>query len=298
MSRRKLPITVIVPVRNEAGNLGPCLESVRGFDQVIVVDSGSTDETAAIAQSHGAEVHQFRYTGGWPKKRQWAMETLAIRNRWTLLLDADERVTTALRRELAEIVKCDGPADGYWIALRLVFLGRALRHGGGGLRKLSFFRTGRARFECLVREQTPDMADMEIHEHLILDGREAHCRHALLHENENDLSRYIQKHNEYSSWSAAVAVARRGGRPAPDARGTSPAGNQADRRRWLTDRLWRMPAAGILLPVLRFLYFYLIRLGFLDGRAGFYYCGFKAVQAFHTMAKVAEIEAGPRGRRR
>ena len=93
---KTLPITVIIPTRNEAANLGACLRSLKGFAQVVVVDSQSTDDTVAVAHAAGAEVHQFHYSGGWPKKRQWALENLEIRSPWTLLLDADERMTAAL----------------------------------------------------------------------------------------------------------------------------------------------------------------------------------------------------------
>ncbi len=296
--RDLLPITVIIPTRNEAANLAPCLRSLRGVGQVIVVDSHSTDATADNARRFGAEVHTFDYAGGWPKKRQWAMDTLDIRHRWTLLLDADERLTGALRHELAEIVRHDGPVDGYWINLRLVFLGRVLKHGASNLRKLSFFRTGKGRFECLIADQTAQMSDVEIHEHVVLEGRESDCRGYLLHENVNSLFRYIEKHNEYSTWSAELALRHRDGR-GPDGAVRKPRllGSQADRRRWLMNRLWRLPLAGVLLPLLRFLYFYFGRFGFLDGQAGFYYCGFKAVQSFHIMAKVEEAAARKRRRR-
>ncbi len=288
---RRLPITAIVPTRNEAGNLAACLKSLRFCDQVIVVDSASTDSTLRIAAQHGAEVHQFAYSGGLPRKRQWAMDNLPIRNRWTLLIDADERVTPALRRELAEIATADGPADGYWITLRLVFMGRELRHGGSGLRKLSFFRTGRGRFECLFAEQDARMSDVEIHEHVIVDGLEGQCRAAMRHENVHSLHRYIEKHNEYSTWSAELALRRRRGERGSDERKPSLFGNQAERRRWIMDRLWSLPYGGVLLPVMRFAYFYILKLGILDGVPGLYYCGFKAVQAFHIMAKVREAES-------
>lgn len=291
--RRCLPITVIIPTRNERKNIAPCLRSVAFCERVIVVDSGSTDGTKELAAKHGAEVHRFSYTGGWPKKRQWAMDNLEIRTPWTLLLDADERVTRELRKELAQIIRRDDPNAGYWITLRLVFLGRVLRHGASGLRKLSFFRTGSATFECLVANQDTRMADMEIHEHLLLRGSEGECRHAILHENVNDLYRYIEKHNEYSSWSAEVAWRQlKGIGPDGGTRKPSLLGKQADRRRWLMNLLWRLPFGGAWMPLLRFSWFFIFRLGFLDGRPGFYYCGFKAVQAFHIMAKLAEKKSG------
>ncbi|CAN5428905.1 glycosyltransferase family 2 protein [soil metagenome] len=289
----KLPITAIIPTRNEESNLRACLASVAFCERVIVADSASTDATVAISKEAGAEAHQFVYTGGWPKKRQWAMDTLNIATPWTLLLDADERVTLELQAELARIVSDQNPADGFWITLRLVFLGRVLKHGGGNLRKLSFFRTGSARFECLIAEQTAEMADIEIHEHVMVKGREGVCRAPILHENVNSLFRYIEKHNEYSTWSAELARRLLAGEGAAgDARTPTPTGSQADRRRWMMNILWRAPCAGLTLPVLRFLYFYILRAGFLDGAAGFYYCGFKAVQAFHTMAKLRETNTG------
>ena len=134
------------------------------------------------------------------------------------------------------------------------------------------------------------MADMEVHEHLMVNGREARCRAALRHENVHSLDRYIEKHNAYSNWSAEIILQHRRGSGEQGGRPARLLGNQAERRRWLNQLAWRLPAAGLLFPVLRFLWFYLVRLGFLDGRAGFYYCGFKAVQAFHIMAKVAERE--------
>src|ERR1700690_3660061 len=85
-----LPVSVIVPARNEASNLPRCLESLRGVGEIYVVDSQSSDATADIALSFGARVLQFHYAGGWPKKRQWAMDTLPLAYDWVFLMDADE----------------------------------------------------------------------------------------------------------------------------------------------------------------------------------------------------------------
>src|ERR1700704_5725695 len=120
-----LPISVIVPVRNEARNLPRCLESLAGVGEVYVIDSQSTDDTVAIAESHGAKVVQFHYAGGWPKKRQWAMDTLPLAYDWIFLVDADEALTPELADEIRRAIK-DPDVDGYYIALRMFFLGRAL----------------------------------------------------------------------------------------------------------------------------------------------------------------------------
>ncbi len=276
-----LPVSVIVPVRNEARNLPRCLESLSEFGEVFVIDSQSTDETTAIAESHGAKVAQFHYAGGWPKKRQWAMDTLAFAHEWILLLDADEVVTPELKDEIRSALRQPEIA-GYSIRLQMYFLGRVLRHGDASFWKLSLFRKGRGRFECRLKDQDTSMADIEIHEHVVVDGQTASLRNSLVHHNVDSLSRYIVKHNEYSNWEARVLL-----RPgdAPEEVSADLFGTQAQRRRWLKRNLYRLPGS----PVLLFLYRYLFRLGFLDGTPGLIYCAFQAVQMFHSKAKIYEL---------
>ena len=88
----RAPISVIVPVKNEAENLRRCLPALAWADEVIVVDSQSTDETARVADEHGASVVQFHFNGTYPKKKNWALENLPFRHEWVLIVDADERV--------------------------------------------------------------------------------------------------------------------------------------------------------------------------------------------------------------
>jgi hypothetical protein len=285
-----LPVSVIVPVRNEARNLPRCLESLAGFGEIYVIDSQSTDDTVAIAQSRGAKVVQFHYAGGWPKKRQWAMDTLPFVYDWILLLDADEILTPELVEEIRLAVQ--NPAvNGYSIRLQLYFLGRVLRHCDASFWKLSLFRKGRGRFECRLKDQDASMADMEIHEHVVVDGSTAELRNALVHHNVDSLSRYILKHNEYSNWEARVLLKAEGAPdrdPEDDSQEMSADlfGTQAQRRRWLKRHLYHLPGS----PVLLFLYRYVFRLGFLDGVPGLIYCTFQAVQMFHSKAKIYELE--------
>ena len=278
----KLPVSVIVPVRNEAKNLPRCLQALRDVGEVYVIDSQSTDDTVEIARSHGAQVVQFHYQGGWPKKRQWAMNTLPIAYDWILLLDADEVVTPELAEEIRRAIR--NPAvDGYSILLRTWFLGRVLRHGDVGLWKLSLFRRGKGRYECRLKDQDASMADMEVHEHVVVEGATARLQNPLIHHNVESLSRYIQKHDEYSNWESHVLLQRGDDKELPP----SLAGTQAQRRRWLKRKLFAVPGS----PVLLFLYRYILRLGFLDGAAGLIYCGFQAVQMFHTKAKIYELKS-------
>jgi glycosyltransferase involved in cell wall biosynthesis len=281
---RTLPVSVIVPIRNEARNLPRCLQSLTGVGEIYVIDSQSTDDSAAIAEAHGAKVVQFHYAGGWPKKRQWAMDTLSFAHDWILLLDADEVLTPGLTNEIREILE-NPKAVGYSIRLQLYFLGSILRHGDASFRKLSLFRKGKGRFECRLKDQDASMADIEIHEHVVVDGPTAQLRHSLVHHNVDSLSRYILKHNEYSNWESRVLLRREGD---PEEMSADLFGNQAQRRRWLKRHLFRVPGS----PVLLFLYRYVFRLGFLDGVPGLIYCSFQAVQMFHSKAKIYELRTG------
>ncbi|HEY1658167.1 MAG TPA: glycosyltransferase family 2 protein [Candidatus Sulfotelmatobacter sp.] len=276
-----IPVSVIIAARNEARNLPRCLEALREFAEVYVIDSQSSDETIEIARSAGAKVVQFHYRGGWPKKRQWAMDTLPIGNDWILLLDADEIVTPQLAAEIRVAIQ-NSTLNGYFVVLQTWFLGRALHHGDTGLWKLALFRRGRARFECRLREQDSSMADMEIHEHVVAEGATARLRQPIIHRNVESLSRYIQKHDEYSNWESRVLL--QGG----DDIELPPSlwGSQAQRRRWLKRKLFAIPGS----PVLLFLFRYVFHLGFLDGLPGLIYCGFQAVQMFHAKAKIYELK--------
>jgi glycosyltransferase involved in cell wall biosynthesis len=276
----RLPVSVVVAVRNEEHNLARCLDSLVSAGEVYVVDSFSTDRTAEIGRDHGAQVVQFHYRGGWPKKRQWALDTLPLAFDWVLLLDADECLTADLEHEIRRALN-DTRFDGYYIKLQMHFLGRELRHCGASFDKLSLFRRGKGRFECRLQSQDNSMCDMEVHEHVIVDGRVSRLRNSLVHRNVESLSRYIQKHDQYSNWESRVLAAgeENGSELQPRL-----FGNQAQRRRWLKRILFKVPGS----PVMLFFYRYLLSLGFLDGVPGLIYCGFQAMQMFHTKAKIYE----------
>jgi glycosyltransferase involved in cell wall biosynthesis len=280
----QIPVSVIVPVRNEAHNLQRCLDSLRDVGEVFVVDSQSSDGTRDIARSRGAQVVNFDYHGGWPKKRQWAMDTLPLENDWLLLLDADEAMTPELSEEIKTRIRIP-EFSGYYIQLQMYFLGRRLRHGAANFYKLSLFRRGKGHFECRTEGQDQSMADMEVHEHVIVDGRTGKMKNPLLHRNVESLSRYIQKHDEYSNWEARVWLT---GDVSTKELPPRLFGTQAQRRRWLRKKFFSIPGS----PLLFFLYKYVVRLGFLDGIPGLIYCGMQGVQFFHIKAKIYELNRG------
>ena len=281
-----LPISVIVAARNEEKNLGRCLESLNSVGEIFVVDSFSTDCTAEIARSFAAHVVQFRYEGGWPKKRQWALDTLPLNYEWVLLLDADEVLTPELVSEIETAIR-NPSVNGYYIGLDMYFLSRWLRHCGASFYKLSLFRRGKGHFECRTSNQDTSMCDMEVHEHVMVDGPTATLSERLVHRNVTSLSRFIQKHDQYSNWEARVWSGPSGGHAQ-----LQPAffGSQAQRRRWLKQKFFKVPGSSVWL----FFYRYVLRLGFLDGVPGLIYCGFQAIQCFHVKAKLYEAKMAAR----
>ena len=203
----------------------------------------------------GAKLVQFHYQGGWPKKRQWAMENLPLEFDWIFLVDADEALTPELEEEIRRAIK-DPTINGYFISLRMYFLGRLLRHGGAGFWKLSLFRRGKGGYECRLKDQDPSMADMEIHEHVVVEGATARLKNPLAHRNVESLSRYIQKHDEYSNWEAKVWLeSEANGQLAPSFFGT-----QAQRRRWLKTKFLGIPGAP--------LWFFLVQVSVQPGISG------------------------------
>ena len=113
MDLNNIPVTVIVPVKNEAKNIENCLRRLTRFDEVVVVDSGSTDQTLELAQHWGAKVVQFKWDGHFPKKRNWTLDHVSLRNEWVLFLDADEWIDESFVTEVSE--KIQGPEVGFWL---------------------------------------------------------------------------------------------------------------------------------------------------------------------------------------
>src|SRR5437588_13083580 len=122
-SNSRVPVSVLVPIKNEAENLPRCLSSVSWADEIFVVDSQSTDGSSEIAQRHGAKVVQFAFNGTWPKKKNWALEHLPFGNEWIFILDADEVLPPAAEAEFDKAIADAGDIAGYWINSRLTFMG-------------------------------------------------------------------------------------------------------------------------------------------------------------------------------
>jgi glycosyltransferase involved in cell wall biosynthesis len=276
-------LSVIIPTRNEEENLREALRSVDWADEVIVVDSHSTDHTVHIAKDAGAKVVQFNYSGHLPKKKNWALEHLPLKNEWVLLLDADERVTPALRREI-EACLCDGQADAYCIDREFIFMGRSLRCFRPNW-IVRLFRHRLGRFEDLGLTELPGTGDNEIHEHVVVDGKLDFLRNPLLHDDDRGLTAWLDRHNKYATWEAHLYRRFRS-----EPVGVGPLGLlrlDPFRRKRVLRRIWvRLP----MRPALRFLVWYVLRRGFLDGRPGFVFCVLMAFYEVTINAKLYELE--------
>lgn len=283
-----LPITAIVAVRNEAPNMVRCLKALAPVRAVVVVDSHSHDDTAALATQHGARVVQFDYTGGYPKKRQWAMDTLTIETDWILLVDADEEAPPALWEEIAACLAHD-PADAYLLTKQFHFGGKCFRWGGFSHAAVLLFRRGHARFEHLFDEPA-DAADMEVHERLLVEGRVARIQTPLIHEDFKGLAAYKARHDVYAEWEArARLMFLKTGQWGANSIRMNPLGNVQERRRFLKAIAIRMP----LEPLFWFLYHYLFRLGILEGRAGFTASYIRAGYIANARRRVRQLQHNP-----
>ena len=285
--QNSLAITVIIAVRNEERNLRECLCSLKGMDQVFVVDSHSTDRTSEVATELGAEVVQFEYDGGWPKKRNWALRELPIRNDWVLILDADERVVDSLFVEMAHVIQ-QSDVIGFYIRWKYMFWGRWMRHCWSHGWMLRLFRHGAAEYEDLQLSGGEGW-DAEVHENIVADGPCTKLKGYLLHESNQDLSYWIDKQNQFSTWNAA--------RRFEQLRTPMPplsylfSSNPDKKRRWMKSVFIRLPGK----PTLMFIWLWFFKLGFLDGKAGFYFCRLRAMHELVICAKMQELNLSQDG---
>jgi glycosyltransferase involved in cell wall biosynthesis len=269
-----LPVTVVIPVKNEEQNLPGCLAGLDAFSEVVVVDSYSSDATASIAQRAGVQIIQFHWNGKFPKKRNWVLQTFPFKTPWVLFLDADEIVTPEFKAELRSTLKYAGHA-GFWLQYRNHFLGRVLKRGVEQS-KLALFRVGAGLYERIEEDRWSDL-DMEVHEHPVLDGSVGQIRAPLEHKDFRGLHHYIARHNEYSSWEARRYLALRG-----DLKAWSHLTRRQRLKYTYLPRWWYAPAY--------FLTAYIVKLGFLDGWAGFVYAAMKMEYFFNVYCEIHALE--------
>ncbi len=244
-------LSVVIIAKNAAAQLGACLESASFADEMLVIDSGSSDSTADVAAQRGARVQQQEWLG-FGAQKQFAVE--AARHDWVLCLDADERVSEPLRASI--LAALAAPATQAYAMPRCNrFMGRWLRHGEGYPDwSLRLFDRRHARW-----------SDDPVHEKVLTDAPVARIKGDLLHDSAETLTTYLAKQNRYTTLAAREALAR---------------GKRAG------------PAKLLLSPLLRFIKFYVFRLGFLDGLPGLVHVLIGCQNSFAKYAKMLAFQAG------
>jgi glycosyltransferase involved in cell wall biosynthesis len=256
----KAPVSVLILTRNEEANIAACLESVRWAGEVFVVDSFSTDRTVQLAERLGAKVYSHAFEG-YAAQRNWALDRLPFSNDWVLMLDADERIPAALAAEIGREVH--GPVEGhaaFYLKFRHVFLGRWLKHGG-------LYPTWILR---LFRRQRVRLEERPMNEHAILDGTAGYLQQPFDHDDRKPLADWVARHNRYAGLEAVEYLQETLAGGYDSSIRIRFWGSQAERKRWIKLKVWnRLPL--LARPFLFFFRNYILKLGFLDGRAGLVY---------------------------
>ena len=268
-----LPLSVMIFTLNEEIHLPSCLAALSWCDDVIVVDSFSTDRTAEICRDAGARFFQHPFEG-FGSQRNWALATTGPKYDWVLILDADERVTPELAGELAETLTAPPATVGaYRIKRRFHLWGRWLRYS-------SLYPTWVVRIVHKERIRYINRGHAETQE---VRGEIGELRHDLIDENLKGIDEWFERQNRYSARDAEYELAQE---RLPLSVGQLLAGDPLVRRAALKRLAGRLPGR----PLWYFLYSYLLRGGFRDGRDGLIFCYMKAMYQGMVLVKKYDLE--------
>ena len=271
-------ISILILTLNEEANLPACLESVKWSDDIVVLDSYSSDRTCYIAKDFGARILQRQFDD-WSSHYNWAMEQIVFKHRWVFNLDADERMTEAVREEAQRIAN-DGQRRevAYYCGRKNYFMGKWIKHAMPPGKIMRFFRPQYIRFKRLVNPVP------------LIDGSFGYLSNYIEHYNfSKGIAEWFDKHNRYSSFEAIEGrkVLRQGLYELTEMCSL----NALVRRRVLKKYAARLPFRSIL----KFFYLYLWNLGFLDGRAGFRYSLLQSIYEHMIVLKIDELQRKEKG---
>lgn len=260
MTQKKLPISVIILTYNEEKNIEHCLKSVYEWvDEIFIVDSFSNDETLNIAKRYTDKIYQHPFEN-WSSQRNWAQENLPVKNDWVFHLDADERATPELFKELEKFFSSpDDSIDGFMISRRTIFMGRWIKHGGHyPAYHTRIFRKGSGRCEDRLYDQQ-----------FYVKGKVKILNADIIDTITTDIDTWISRHIKWSTQEALEIMKRLN---CSDFSGKEYVikgnikGNPVEQRRWWKEMYYRFPP--FIRPLIYFIYRYIFRLGFLDGKEG------------------------------
>jgi glycosyltransferase involved in cell wall biosynthesis len=269
-------ISVLVLTKNEEQDLPGCLASVSWSDDVHVLDSMSTDRTIEIAREHGAQVTE-RAFDNWAAHQNWALANVPFRHPWVFYIDADERVTPALREAVLAAVEMPGEAVAFRVERRDFFMGTWLRHVQVSAFYARLFRPERMRYERLVNPVSiPDGPVDTVHGYL------DHFPFS------KGISQWITRHNSYSTLEAQQIAANRKGQAGFSLRAAFFERDFHRRRYHQKELFYRLPGR----PLAKFLLLYFVKRGFLDGRAGLTYSVLQAIYEYFIVLKTGDLAQG------
>jgi glycosyltransferase involved in cell wall biosynthesis len=277
----KAPVSFIIPTLNEERNIRDAISSVAGWaDEVFVLDSYSDDHTVEFARAMAVRVVR-RHFDNFAAQKNWALDHLPLHNEWVFFLDADERVPDQLRSEIIKATEDQSDAwDGYFVGMKQIFMGSVIAHGGWFPNfRLLLFKHRLGRYE-----------ERLVHEHLALRGRAGRLKNFLVHEDRKGIHQYFDRHNVYSTMEALEVHRYLTGKirnysPVRSRLGSAPA-----KRRALKEWAYRyLPFRSLC----KFMWSYVLKRGFLDGRVGFRYCFLQSVYEYQVSLKLMELRSDP-----
>lgn len=272
----KIPVTVLILTKNEEKGIGHCLDNLNKFDEIIVVDSCSTDRTVEVAQNNGAKVENFIWNGQYPKKKQWMLDNIRTKHDWILYMDADETPSHMLTVEIENLCLEKGsPHAAYDIPVEYVFAGRTLKHGHTVVKR-ALVNRHRVRFPVIDDLGAPGIGEVEGHYQpapINAKHKVGRLQQRIRHDDKDEVRTWFDRHNKYSDWEAYL-------RTRPETR------LQTKKARSFQGRLFENVPFK---PIAFFLYSYFIRRGYVDGRAGFDYAFALSTYYWQIDLKVREI---------
>ncbi|HTC21201.1 MAG TPA: glycosyltransferase family 2 protein [bacterium] len=265
-------ISILILTLNEENNMPDCLASVAWSDDIVVLDSGSRDKTIPLAKKQGARIAK-RPFDNWAAHQNWAIENVRFKNPWVFYLDADERMTPELKDEILAIANNPSLKEvGYFCGRKNYLWGKWIKHAFPPSLIFRFFKPGYVKFKEVGHAPSP-----------VIKGAHGYLKNYFEHYNfSKGLEEWFAKHNRYSSLEAREGVKTM----SEPWKGTDlVSGDPFVRRRALKALSYRIPCK----PLLKFIYLYFFKCGFLDGKPGLIYCFLQIIYEYMIVVKMREL---------
>lgn len=275
-----MSVSILILTLNEEANIVDCMRSLPGFDDIVVLDSHSVDNTCDLAIAGGARVVKRKFDN-WAAHQNWVLDNIDFKYEWVFYLDADERMTDDLREEILALSNdCDNRNSAYYVGRMNYFMGKWIKYSMPPGFIMRFFKPSKIRFKRLVNPVP------------VVDGPVGYLSGMLLHYNfSKGLTEWVDKHNKYSQMEAQETLKTL---DADDISiGEILDSDRARRRQALKKLSYMFP----MRPFFKFIYMYIFKMGFLDGKEGFIYCRLQSMYEYLIVLKEQEIKMQRQGKK-